>query len=140
MGELQPNPQPIKIEIDGEEFELYPHNTAGFMHPNELNHYDCVVHAGETPLILFRHNIEDFDDLISAMEVMHFKVEDVEEPNATIIEMYERFKPGKQIELFSDDSGDLTPRQEKKVAYLRHLLVNDHLTPDDFSGDGDLYI
>lgn len=51
-------------------------------------------------------------------------------------EVYERHHPP-QIEIIPQD---LTPRQERIVSYLGHLLESEILTANDFHGEGDLYI
>jgi len=142
-GESEPKSEKFHLEINGKTFECTNIDTLAVIQTEEYKDYDYILHrtsAGE-PIIVFRETIaNDFDNVIELMLHNDFVVYSQEEPTELDKQAY--------LSTFGRDPAhktilserELTPRQKKKVEFLRYLLNSDGLTPIDFNGEGDLYL
>lgn len=142
MSENEPTRKPLRLEIDGVEYECSPEDTIGLVHLEEYEYYDSVLHVAEggEPVVIFRESLEDFDDLLETMMHKGFSVAMQDEPSDLDRQLY--------LNTFGRDPAhrttlvekELTPRQKKTVKFLRYILKKEHLKPEDFEGSGELFI
>lgn len=125
------------LEINGERFECTPNNTIAIIHPEELKDYDClIVKIDDDPKLMFRESCEGFDDCVEIMLHNDYLVEVQDVPSDIVKQIY--------LNQFGRDAKhktkELTMRQERRIDFLAFLLEGGHLTPEDFNGNGELYI
>lgn len=148
MNEREPEPKPFYLEHNGIKYECRPDNTAASIHAHEFNLYDCILHIhntedGETHIIpVFREQMGAFDAVINIMRNRGYQVYPTDEPTDYDKELYfdtfgrDPYHNPNHIE----EKSTLTPRQERIIHYLSYLLEHDHITPNDFKGDGEMFI
>ena len=127
---------------DGSEFEISPQNTFGFVHQHpedaDFDHIFFMTGQDEegNPVgkYMWRDKCEDLDAAVEQLEDLDYVVfhpERVAEEDRTA---YFRTHPA-ELKIVA-----LTMRMGHRVDFLGYLLQHDHLTPDDFLRDGELYI
>lgn len=138
---------PFRLEFDtGQEIVCHRGNTAAFIHSEEPfgDHLFIRVPAiddqPETGHYVFREQVTNFDEIVGRMSVSDWSIITAERLEDGDREAYEEFIARKEANLKRMEERKLTLRQNNTVAYLGYLLLNEHLTPDDFTGTGELFI
>jgi hypothetical protein len=161
MSEQQPNnerqPKRYYLEYNGERYILGPGNTLPYMHSDtpgfdhfyvqfnddedgeQQGHYEwreTYVRAG---------NEQEFNEkIINLIEIgckpkLAKEVSDFDRE-----QFYARFgtnEPTPKQEYKEPELITLTPRQERFAQYFAHILLNNHLTPEEFRNTiGDLHL
>jgi len=127
------------------------HNTEAYLHTEEPAG-DHLYHKAEEPensMYVFREQIPNFDEILEYMRKNNFDITQrntLDEQDRKAFRKYRElaFKAQKKAEKQQqkmENPNPLTPRQERLVAFMGHLLEKEHLTAWDFEeGDGELYI
>jgi len=145
MSEKEPKNTPrFWLNLNGERRECTPDNTLAFIHENEEHDHIYLIDGEEEGAYIGRFVWRDFiqeggqafDDMIKYMINQGYVVEDNGTLDENDMKAYLLAHPDK----ISVKTYDVTPRQMGRVAFLAYILGNGHLTPDDFSGTGELHI
>jgi len=137
--EREPQSYAFSLEIGNERFICTSENTFGYLYTNtDYDHIFIKTNEDDGTMYgfhIFRHVMGDqFDKMIKKMIKNGFEVYSEDEPNEVDMEAYRRSKPAEL------ETHEVSQRGENKIAFLGYLLVNEHLTADDFKGDNELYI
>jgi hypothetical protein len=161
--EGRPNPEQeptpiVRFNMEDGEYEATPQNALVFLHSEEADkEYDHVfIFKDDIPedkdwerldeedeeatlegWFIWRRNAPEFEKAVQFMRDRGFTVIELEHVSDGDMEAYTRAfgNPENTIQTY-----ELTPRQEVRTNFLKHLLDRDLLVPDDFKGDGDLFI
>lgn len=127
--EREPKNHGASLEIAGNKIELTPETSGAYVHHN-MDEYDhLVVKTDEGWYRVFRKLIKNFDDVIRFMLENDFQVIVEDYPDKKDIDAYHETFGYPDPEPFKE----LTPRQERRIAFARYLLDNDLITADDFN-------
>lgn len=139
--ENEPKRIVFTLEAFGKEHECTPDNTLAIVHDDPHAAYNCIVHEpeGQEPFVIFKESMSNFDDVLEYMTEHAYPVTLQKTVAYTLkglyLDAFGRDPYHKEVELKR-----LTPRQERLVSFLVYLLDKDHLTPEEFKGNGDLFI
>lgn len=163
-------PYTFSLEFDGgETFKCHPHNTMAFIHSQEPQGDHLFLYRlneeGEIEwgTYVWRRRIAQFDELVLKMahdyDIIERDIlndEDRERYNEYVMTYAEQPQqpapeppkpPTSDKELlelekrFEASKKPPTERQEKFMRYFGHILLNNHLTPDEFRNvNGDLFL
>lgn len=150
----EPRREPTKYFVDyaGERYILGPENTLIYMHTDKK--YDHIYvqfkddengeQQGTYMWRLDPRYTEQFESMVSNLIVINTTQIHQNEVSQFDLEQWTaRFgntatepqnAPSKEI------VATLTDRQINRANFLGYILLHEHLTADDFDGDGDLYI
>ena len=141
MENEKPKYAKFYLEAGNENLECVPENTYCFLY--EDTKYDHIYHKiedtedGYIGYYIWREMLgEQFDVLAKYMIDAGYVVDNCDELDKTDMEAYYRAYPDE----ISLPQRELTPRQERTVSFLAYILENGHLTPDDFTAEGELQI
>lgn len=151
---MSPEQEPTNFHVfrlefsTGQEIVCHRNNTTAFLHSEEPYGDHLFIH---TPQIddqpergdyVFREQIPNFDYLVGKMATHEWVIIQNETITDDDREAYEEFLAlkNRNLEQAEKKRSELTPRQDRLVSFLAHLLHHDHLTADDFKGQGDLLI
>lgn len=147
MSEQEPDRRRNIIIIFGEtQYECSPENTAIYLHEGFDKHYDHIFlientnpDEEEAGVAFFRELIENFDEVVGFMRDREYSFVEKESVANFDKEMYRHYF-GRDPLVPEPTPLELTPRQERVVEYLGHLLETEGLVAGDFLGEGDLHI
>lgn len=144
----EPNTNGFKIAFEnGVEIYCYPNNTMAFLHEQEpYGDHLFVFKVDEKDEVtegdyVFREQIDNFDQVVEMMTQRGFNI--IPSDNGRLRdhdrEAYEEFLFRKKpVDL---PETPLTERQERFMQYFAHILLKNHLTPDEFRNvNGDLFL
>jgi hypothetical protein len=133
------------LNLNNERRECLPEDTMAFLPENEEHHYiflvDSETEDGYTGRYVWRDFIQEggsaFDDMIKFMMAKGYVVESIDELDEVDMKAYLASHPDK----ISLPQRELTPRQERFMSYFNYLLLNGHITAEEFlNGTGELHI
>ena len=144
MENEKPKYAKFYLEAGNENLECVPENTYCFLY--EDTKYDHIYHMieetedGYIGYYIWREMLgEQFDVLAKYMIDAGYVVDNCDELDKTDMEAYYRAYPDE----ISLPQRELTPRQERFVEYFSYLLLNGHITAEEFlngTSNGELYI
>ena len=153
----EPKPKRYYLEFEGKRYILGPDNTVLYLHANNpaADHYYVQFDDGELDdegdaiqrgHYGWREINEDFDEKI--LNLVQIGCQQVLKPDPSYfdLEQYQaRFghlpEPEPATVVEPPEPIALTPRQERFAQYFAHILLNNHLTPEEFRNTiGDLHL
>lgn len=150
MSEHEPCPEGIVyLEFGKNTFECRAETTAVYVHGAADRAFDHIFLQVETPeneeqggVAFFRECIENFDEVLGYMRQRSFEFIENEKVSNFDHEMYLAYfgREPQPAVIPEPEMPYITPRQNRIVEFLGYLLENEILKPDDFNGEGALYI
>lgn len=151
---MENEPLPFfRLEMeDGSIFHCNPQNTQAFLHSEqpEGDHLFPYLKTDDDEVVsghyIFREQLGNFDVLIGRMAISGYVIHRNEQLSDDDKEAYDEFRARKernlrlQQALKQESAYDLTPRQNRLANFVAYLLLHEHLSAEDFNGQGDLYI
>ena len=144
MSEKEPLQPRFYIDAHKENIECVPENTFCFLY--EDTKYDHIFHViedteeGYNGYYIWREMLgEKFDTLAKYMIDAGYVVDNCDELDEHDMEAYYRAYPDE----ISLPQRELTPRQERFMSYFNYLLLNGHITAEEFlngTSNGELHI
>jgi hypothetical protein len=148
MSEQEPRRRPVDLRFGERVVRCEWHNTTLFIHGEADQKYDHIFlvqnpnpEEAEEGFVYFRQQFPQFDSLLDMFRHEGYTFIEKETVTDGDREVYEKHygedEPEPAPEVVFEE---LTPRQNRRVAYLAYLLDQNYLTANDFNIEGDVLI
>lgn len=143
--EREQRPERYAVNINGERIYLDERPCAPYLHSQEpwFDHIFVDMTEDNSPRMgafLWRLKCKNFDDMV--LHVINNGNEPILNDTASKHDRRMFKKHGLKVpeQIKEPEYKELTQRQENLGLFMAYLLINEHLTAEDFKGDGELYI
>jgi hypothetical protein len=143
---IEPRLHRFEMTFDsGVRLDCNPTNTMLFLHSEEpLGDHIFVFNTDEddnpdgNPV--FRAQLTNFDEVVAMMRRNGYQIVEGDYLTDGDRKMYNMFLAANPNHIPKLPESPLTERQERLAWFVAYLLHKEHLTAEDFDGEGDLFI